>query len=314
MFKNIQAAFVCLVLCLLFLSAPLGAQDFLPGARTVVEAHNCYPYASFWRNRLDLALSCPFPVGVELDLLWHSSGNKGQGRVVVAHNGPASDRDFSLRQWFFDSVRSVVEEALQGDDREKWPLITLNLNDIRGQSRALFESVRSLIEEHADWFCSAVKGESPDPPASLEVAPLLVLSGGGALEKEYFYDSVPVGGRLRIFASGSIDRPSTNFRRWINYSWSAVEPEGQNLAGAWTEADAARLQALVGKAHAQGYWIRFYALNGHHPVATARNGWSPFYNFGSLEAVRQRWTAARDAGVDFMATDQCVEASSWLYP
>lgn len=314
MFKNTACAWIGLLIVLTFFSLCCEAQEFLPGSRTVVEAHNCYPYKGLWRNRLDLTLSCPFPVGVELDLLWHASANKGQGRVVVAHNQPASDKDFSFREWFFDPVSPLVEEALTKDDRAQWPLIVLNINDIRGQEAALFESVRSIIEEHASWFCSAVKGESPDPPAAIEVAPVLVLAGGGALEEQYFYDAVPTGGVLRIFGSGSPDRPSSNFRRWINYSWTAVEPEGQKRVGDWSEAAAMRLRDLVSKAHEQGYWIRFYALNGHHPVATVRHGRVPGYNFGSLEAVRQRWSAAREVGVDFIATDQCVEASSWLFP
>jgi len=48
--------------------------------------------------------------------------------------------------------------------------------------------------------------------------------------------------------------------------------------------------------------IRFYTLNGHAPAAGL--GWSAGYNFGSLDAVRARWRAAIDAGVDLLATDQ----------
>jgi hypothetical protein len=33
-------------------------------------------------------------------------------------------------------------------------------------------------------------------------------------------------------------------------------------------------------------------------------GWTPGYNFGTLNAVRIRWAAAVRAGVDFVATDQ----------
>jgi len=302
-----------LVWCLFFLlpATVFCADDFGPGKRTVVEAHNCYPYRGFWANRLDLALSCPFPVGVELDLLWHGAENEGQGRIVVAHGGPVDDRDYSLESWFFDRVRPLVEESLAKDTADRWPLITLNLNDIRGHSEALYPELVSLIDRHGHWFCSAVKG-ADDTPASLRPAPVLLLTGGGAREKQYFYDAVPEGGVIRAFGSGSIHEKADNFRRWINYPWSAVEPEGQPHAGAWTPEDAARLQKLVEEAHQQGYWIRFYTLNGHSAVSVVRNGWSPAYNFGSPDAVRLRWTAARDAGVDFIATDQCVEAAAWL--
>ncbi len=66
-------------------------------------------------------------------------------------------------------------------------------------------------------------------------------------------------------------------------------------------ADRARLDALVGRAHGLGLWVRFYTLNGHAPNA---QGWSDGYNFGSLAAVQPRWRAAIEAGVNFIATDQ----------
>jgi glycerophosphoryl diester phosphodiesterase len=80
-----------------------------------------------------------------------------------------------------------------------------------------------------------------------------------------------------------------------------VEPEGQRAAGPWTPGDEARLRAVVGDGHARGLWVRFYTLNG---VEGDRDGWTPGYNFGSVEAAQVRWRAAIAAGVDFIATDQ----------
>jgi glycerophosphoryl diester phosphodiesterase len=88
----------------------------------------------------------------------------------------------------------------------------------------------------------------------------------------------------------------------MNFPWAVVERGGQPKAADWTAADAARLRALVDRAHAMGLSIRFYTLNGHAP--DAGQGWSAGYNFGSVDAVRPRWKAAIDAGVDFLATDQ----------
>jgi hypothetical protein len=154
------------------------------------------------------------------------------------------------------------------------------------------------------WLCTATKGSDIRQRAPLEVKPILVLTSDGTHQAKTFYEDVPVGGRLRMFAAGKPDQSADNFHRWINYAWSAVEPEGQRKAGAWSLEDAARLQALVDQAHQRGYWIRFYTLNGHGPMDILLHGWTPSYNFGSAEAVTLRWKAAKLAGVDFLASDQ----------
>jgi hypothetical protein len=147
---------------------------------------------------------------------------------------------------------------------------------------------------------------------------------------------VPVGGRLRLFGAvavtmgpahdaeaplppGGADAiaprtvrrgPGTNYRRWWNNPWAVVEGGGQRRAGAWTPDDAARLRALVDEAHDAGLWIRFYTLNGYAPGEG--RGWHDGYNFGSRGAVEARWRAARDAGVDFVATDQYEEYAAFM--
>ena len=60
-------------------------------------------------------------------------------------------------------------------------------------------------------------------------------------------------------------------------------------------------------AHKNGLWIRFYTLNGASPDADAQNGWELSYDFGSLQRARDRWDAAFQAGVDYIATDQYEE-------
>jgi len=285
---------------------------FLPGERVLMEAHNCYPYHGLWHNRIDRALETGVPLGIEIDLCWHAEGNDGAGRLVVAHEGPFDGKEPTLREYFFERVRPLVEQALASEDKRHWPLITLNINDIRGHDRAMHPAVWTLTGEYENWLCTAVKGSAQDPVTPIEIKPVLVLTSGGSPEVEQFYDVVPVGGRLRIFGRGSDDKPADNFRRWVNYSWSAVEPEGQNQAGEWTSDDAERLATLVKQAHEQGYWIRFYSLNGHNQVTGLRFGWGTGYNFGSLEVAQQRWEAARAAGVDFIATDQCEEAAACL--
>ena len=104
--------------------------------------------------------------------------------------------------------------------------------------------------------------------------PILVLTEDADQQEEVFFNQVPVGAKLRVFGSGHTNLivPPTNYRRWLNYSWHAVEPEGQPKAGDWTPADAARLHALVEGAHKLGYWIRFYTLDGYARLPTIRDG------------------------------------------
>ena len=57
-------------------------------------------------------------------------------------------------------------------------------------------------------------------------------------------------------------------------------------------------------AHAHGLWIRFYTLDGAMGKEESCNGWFRSYNFGSLPAAQERWRAAQQAGVDYIASDQ----------
>lgn len=303
---------ICLIASVLVFPAAVATAGFLPGERVVVEAHNCYPYHGRWNDRIDHALEAGFPLGIEIDLCWHAEGDGGKGRLVVAHEGPFDGEEPLFRDYFFERVRAAVEAALASGNQQDWPLITLNVNDIRGDNEQMHPAVWALTGEYESWLCTAVKGPEPDPIAPIEVKPILILTAGGPMETAQFYDSVPVGGKLRMFGSGRAGVPADNFRRWVNYSWKDVEPEGQPRAGDWTPEDAARLTALVDVARRDGYWIRFYSLDGNDQVTHIRHGISPGYNFGSLEAVQVRWKAAVKAGVDFIATDQCKEAVRFL--
>jgi hypothetical protein len=203
----------------------------------------------------------------------------------------------------------MVERALKEGDPKQWPLLTVNLNDLRAVEPAFFTALWALMGDYESWLCTAPKTADTGGLAPLDVKPILVLTSDGAQQARAFYEQVPVAGRLRMFAAGRPGRDADNFRRWLNYAWSAVEPEGQARAGDWNPKAAARLKSLVDNAHKRGYWIRFYTLNGHDPADSTLRGWSPGYNFGSRAAVMVRWQAARAAGVDFLASDQYEECA-----
>ena len=254
-----------------------------PGTRVLLDAHNAYPYQGRWADRIDRALATGLPIAIEQDLVWRD------GRSIVSHGEPFDGREPTLDEYFFARIRPLIESALREGRRDTWPVITLNL-DFKSDEPEHHRHVWDLLGRHEAWLTTALRTSSAYDISSLSVRPLLVLTGDSAAQELTFHDSVPVGGRLRLFGATPRDaaRPRrTNYRRWSNYSWKAVEPEGQPLAGDWSADDAARLEQLVKDAHGAGLWIRFYTLNGHDP-ADRSGGWSDSYNFGTLDGCGGR--------------------------
>jgi hypothetical protein len=230
-----------------------------------------------------------------------------------------------MKEYFFERIRPIMEKALRDNNRENWPLITLNL-DFKTEEPEHLRSVWSLLNEYRDWIISARRSENISTIGALTVRPLLVLTGESEAQKAVFYDQVPVGSQLLVFgatpthlqnpqapptelAPGTAD----NYHRWWNNPWRVVEPGGQNAAGDWTSEKEARLNALVRYAHERGFWIRFYTLDGESAADESARGLFHTYNFGSLDAARLRWQAAIRAGVDYVATDQYEEFGSELH-
>ncbi len=307
--------------------AQTGSLDFLNHNRPVVDAHNCYPYEGRWADRIDRALSAGFPVAIEQDVAWYVDPKTGKGRVVVHHGAEPT-----LRDYFFERVRRIVEKALAENDRARWPLIVLHF-DFKSNARPLLEAVWNLLGEYQDWITTAVKTADPHKLAPFDPKPLLAITEDSDAQEQVFYKRLPVGARLRLFGSAHtkavpakprarhehllatlppeelLASPATDYRRWWNNSWHVVEEGGQRQAGDWTPADDRRLRALVDHAHRLGYWIRFYTLDGFTPAED--RGWDGQYNFGSRAAVELRWKAALDAGVNFIATDQYEDLAQY---
>jgi hypothetical protein len=313
---------------LLFLTAlSLHAQSlqFLNQNRPVLDAHNCYPYEGKFADRVDRALKTGYPVGIEQDLAWYTDPATGKGRLVVSHTAKTRGDEPTLREYFFERVRPIVEEALRKNDKAVWPLIVVHF-DMKVNQPALLHALWDLLGEYEGWITTAAQTTEPHTLAPYESKPLLVLTEDNDAQEEVFFKQLPAGARLRLFGSahtGEVKASTaaerihlvatappekllaelpTNYRRWWNNSWYEVEEGGQSKAGAWTSTDAARLKALVDHAHSQGFWIRFYTLDGFAPGED--KGWGNAYNFGSHEAAELRWRAAIDAGVNLIATDQ----------
>ncbi len=278
-----------------------------PGRRVLLDAHNAYPYHGQWGDRVVRALATGVPLAIEQDLTWVCAP-PAPCRSIVAHEGPFTGDEPTLRDYFFERIRPLVERALADGNRRDWPLVTLNL-DFKTNEPEHHAAVWAVLGDYEPWLTTATRTATADEIAPLDVKPVLVLAGSPESQQAAFHDRVPVGGRLRVFGAvenrdqAPMPGPRTNYRRWWNHPWSVVEPGGPPESGEWTVDDARRLATLVSRAHQAGLWIRFYTLNGLDP-GDEPLGWDRSYDFGSREAVTRRWRAAIDAGVDFVATDQ----------
>lgn len=305
--------------CLLFsllvvLSATLSGDArsgaLAPGTRVLLDAHNCYPYDGRWPERIQRALGTGLPLAIEQDLAWYVDPRTGVGRSAVTHGEPFTGNEPSMREYFFERIRPLVERALRENRRDEWPIITLNL-DFKTDEAVHHQAVWALLGEYEAWLSTAPRTGSATDVQPITPGPVLVLTGDQDEQEQEFYERVPVGEKLRLFGAVHRTGPAasmtkTNYRRWSNNPWSVVEPEEQRNAGLWTAEDASRLETTVRSAHDAGLWIRFYTLDGLDPLDES-GGWSPSYNFGSLDAARERWRAAIRAGVDFVAVDQYEE-------
>jgi hypothetical protein len=298
------------------LAVPKFADASRPGARVLLDAHNCYPYYGWWFDRIERALSAGTPLAIEQDLFWFADPKTGAARSVVAHGTPFTGTEPSLRDYFFERVRPIVERALKEGNHGDWPLITLNL-DFKSEEPAHLTAVWQLLNEYREWITTAQRTADIHAVAPLNVRPILILTGESDAQKTVFYDQIAVGETLLVFGAtrSHAEAPSApaeslapegadNYHRWWNNAWRVVEAAGQANAGEWTREKESRLNDLVRYAHQKGLWIRFYTLDGVSAADESCRGIFHVYNFGSRGAVEKRWKAAAEAGADYIATDQ----------
>jgi len=305
----------------------------LANAQSVVDAHNCYPYEGRYADRIERALRAGFPVSIEQDLAFY------QGRVVLSHTTQTTGREPDFETYFFQRIKPLVENALKKNDRAHWPLIYLHF-DFKENRPELLRAVWEILGRYEPWLTTALKPADPNAPATVSpysVGPIMALTEDNDAQEAVFYGQLATGAKLRVFGSAHApeqpkdlttqqridlavttpperllaERP-TAYRRWWNNSWFVVERGGARGAADWNGQTSARLKSLVDHAHNLGFRIRFYCLDGFTPETN--QGWDANYNFGSLVKARSRWLAARDAGVDFIATDQYEDLADTIRP
>src|SRR6202047_4231231 len=141
-------------LALLVCCSSLSAQQLHPGARTVMDAHNCYPYFEWWGDRIDRALLSGTPLAIEQDLYWYTNPKTGQSRSVLAHGWAVRGTEPGMREYFFERVRPIVQKALREGNQGDWPLITLNL-DLKSEEPQHLAAIWGLLTEYQGWISTA---------------------------------------------------------------------------------------------------------------------------------------------------------------
>ncbi len=180
-----------------------------PGARVQLDAHNAYPYNGQFANRIDRALATGVPVAIEQDLVWRPAGGGQPARSIVSHGAPFDGTEPSLRDYFFERIRPLVERALADDNRAQWPIITLNL-DLKTNEPEHHAALWTLLGEYESWLTTAERTANPSVVSPLDVRPVLVLTGEADAQAVSFHDNLPVGARLRLFGAMPIRPPAAD--------------------------------------------------------------------------------------------------------
>jgi hypothetical protein len=307
---------------------------FVPGARTLMLAHNAYPDEGKYGDRLDRAIAGGVPFVVEEDLNWIN------GRSLLIHHEKAAAEDSpTLESYFFPKVKPIVEKALKEGNKGDWPLITLYL-DIKNDPEEHLEAISKVLDKYDGWLTKAVKSDDMSKQAPLELKPMMVIleDKQNDIKQAFFYDRVPVGSKFRAFGSAvkfddnpnklprtaraervagllkiqpeqMLTKKADNWRRWFGVDWNFIELCGPTHAE-WNAATAARMKHFVEYGHSLGYVVSLYEVNG---FTDAQNqGWTAEYNFGSQDAAEMRWKALIAAHADFIATDQYEDLSKFI--
>ena len=322
----------------LLVVAVIGAKmdSFTPGSRTLILSHNAYPDHGKFENRLNRAIAVGLPFATEQDLSWVD------GKSLEIHGARnVSSGDPTLDSYFIPRVKPIVEKALQEGNHGNWPLIVLFL-DIKNDPPEHMAAINQWLDQYDGWLTTAVKTSDIHQQSPLDLKPMMVMvedKVDDPYKQQAFYDSLPVGGKIRVFGTPPkfdenpnqlpkdrkaealdslvncepeqlLHHRADNYHRWFGINWAFIEKGGQARAGEWTKASEARLQKFVEYGHRLGYFVWFYALDGY--TEAENQGWDKDYNFGSKEKVMPRWQALVRARPDFIATDQMEDLAAVL--
>lgn len=254
-------------------------------------AHNCYPEKGQYWDRLERARRAGLRA-VEIDLTWSPE----RRRTVISHDKTPSGGEPTLEEYFWKPVEAELRRLPRG--RPGWLLLI----DFKVDHPGVVEEVYRGLERRQRLLTRF--GEKVD------YGPLTVLLTGdnaaiAAFEKRNrghgsylaMGNREPAGREYEDNVAAYFPAEATPFYRVFNFEWAHIEPSpGARRTEPLSEAALARLGKLAELAHQKGYWLRTWTLNAS--------------TFGGREGLRERWQAAREAGVEMIATDEYELAGS----
>jgi len=318
---------------LLAIAVAAKVATYAPGSRVMVLSHNAYPDHGKFADRLDRAIAAGVPFATEQDLSWVD------GRSVEIHGAKnVGADDPTLETYFFPRIKPIMEKAMKEGNKGDWPLVVLYL-DIKNDPPEHLQAIESVLEKYDSWLTTAKKTDDILAQQPLDVKPLMVLveDKQNDIKQQFFYDQVPVGGKIRVFGSVAkfdenptklprerraeaiallstldpeqlVPHKADNYHRWFGTNWAFIEKGGETGAGDWTSASEKRLKSFVDYGHRLGYFVGVYCLDGY--TQAENQGWDKDYNFGAKERVMPRWQAAVRAHADFISTDQMEDVAA----
>lgn len=331
--KHLIAVGAAVGLILSIVGAADTVKSFGPGSRVVILSHNAYPDHGKYADRLDRAIAAGLPFATEQDLAWVD------GKSLEIHGAKnAGGEDPTLETFFFPKVKPIIEKALKEGNKGNWPLVTLYL-DIKNDPPEHLQAILKVLDKYDGWLTTAKKTADINVQSPLDVKPMMLLveDKQNDIKQQFFYDQVPVGGKIRVFGTVTkfdenptklprekkaeaiallstfdveqlVPHKADNYRRWFGVNWAFIEKGGETGAGQWTSDSDKRLKNFVNYGHRLGYFVSVYCLDGY--TEAENQGWDKDYNFGSKEKVAPRWQAAVRAHVDLISTDQMEDVAA----
>ena len=250
-------------------SASAGAGGVpLPGVATPVlphaHSHNDYERERPLHDALELGY-CSIEADVYLI----------DGEIIVKHLPWERSRG-TLTSLYLDPLRERVQAhggSVYGDRREVVLLV-----DIKSNAKAMLRALNAVLPNYADMLTEVVDGEER------RRAVRIVLSGNRPVEAVRRMRRRFVGIDGRLGEGNALD--PVHLRPWVSARWPLGDVRGRAL----TDAEVARIRAIVRAVHREGRTLRFWGLQENEQV----------------------WRQLLDVGVDHIGADNLTQLAVFL--